>query len=72
MFPNPGAGNIARIAQKRRTSSCRTAVLLMGDSPQVFPGAGFKERKMVYNTCFLSPMLLTETHVHESNRVLMQ
>jgi hypothetical protein len=42
MFPNP-SNDIARIALKRRTSSSRTAVLLMGDSPRLFPASSFTE-----------------------------
>ena len=45
MFPNPG-NDIARIAQKRRTSSCRTAVLLMGDSPRVCSTSVLEEKKV--------------------------
>jgi hypothetical protein len=45
MFPNPG-NDIARIAQKRWTSSCCTALLLMGESPRVCTTSDFKGKTL--------------------------
>ncbi len=45
MFPNPG-NDIACIAQKRKTSSCCTALLLMGESPRVSTTSDFKGKKL--------------------------
>jgi hypothetical protein len=45
MFPNPG-NYIARIAQKKRTSSCRIALLLLGESARVCNTSDFKGKKL--------------------------